>query len=196
MLAPCRSRLLLYSIIALLSAISVGFPSTANAYGPDEPLRTEAPPKLGQSIPINPFRCDRLIRYNGKSFSCDSALTRDGENLRPILTDNPSALEMLDKYQDNRRKLKYTAYVGSLGIVMALASKWVGDLVVPDSRGTEAQERAQKWVRYGGIGITLGAIVYGLAELNSNERNLDEAIIRFNQSHPDKPIEVMYRKNF
>jgi hypothetical protein len=150
-----------------------------------------------KQIMENPFRCDRLIKYQGKSFPCDSHLKRDGESLRSIMIDTPSALEEIDTYQRNRRKVKYAAYTGSAGILIALTNSLTVKLFVPSGPEHDKERKnVSSSIRWGGIGLSLGSVIYGLSYLRSNETHLSKAIIRFNESHPDKPIEVLFKSDF
>ncbi|MBC7386442.1 MAG: hypothetical protein H7301_09830, partial [Cryobacterium sp.] len=93
-----------------------------------------APNTQARKIPENPFRCDRIIRYQGKSLPCDSALRRDGEGLRTILEANPDALEELERYQSGRQSVQFAAYTGTAGLVLVLASGILTDLFIDESR--------------------------------------------------------------
>lgn len=154
-----------------------------------------APSTQAQKIPNTPFRCDRLIKYRGKTLPCDSALRRDGESLRTIFENSPDALEELDRYQSGRNSLKYAAYTGSVGIFLALASGMVTNLFIPENRG-DARQSTSHIVRLTGLGMTVGGVVFGLSRLRSNEDHLQSAIIKYNASQPDKPIEILFKTEF
>lgn len=163
------------------------------------PSPTPARPAIiGRKIPDNPFRCDRLIKYKGKTLPCDSHLKRDGENLRSILQDTPEALEKLDLYQKNRRRVRFAAYTGTAGVVIALTNGLIAKLFVPkERRGDQNRvENAETAVRWAGIGLSVGSLIYGVSYLKSNEQNLNDAIVRFNTAHPDRPIEVLFKHEF
>ena len=145
----------------------------------------------------NPFRCDRLIKYDGKTLPCDSHLRRDGENLRAILSDTPDAVSALDRYQRNRRKIRFAAYTGTLGFATTVFSSSISSLFTKnDASNSKDFDRTQKIVRYSGLGVLFGSIFYGLGVLKANESNLDQAILKFNESHPDKPIEILFQTKF
>lgn len=150
-----------------------------------------------KKIMENPFRCDRLIKYQGKTFSCDSHLKRDGESLRSIMSDTPSAIEQLDIYQSNRRKVKYAAYTGTAGIAIALTNSLITKAFVSSDPALDKERRkTASTIRWAGIGLSVGSIVYGLSYLRSNETHLNNAIVRFNEAHPGKPIEVLFTTDF
>ncbi len=145
----------------------------------------------------NPFRCDRLIKYQGKSFPCDSHLKRDGESLRSVMLDTPSALEEIDTYQRNRRNVKYAAYTGTAGVLIALTNSLTVKLFVPSSPERDKERRSTASAnRWGGIGLSQGSVIYGHSYHRSNETHLNNAIIRFNEAHPDKPIEILFKSDF
>lgn len=157
-----------------------------------------APPSVSaRKIPDNPFRCDRLIQYRGKSLPCDSALRRDGESLRAIFekSQSTSALEELDAYQAGRNQVRYSAYVGTAGLLIAATGGLLANLFIDESRQTARQDTA-KVLRISGIGLTVGSVIFGLSALRSNESHLQNAIIQYNASQPDKPISVLFKSEF
>jgi hypothetical protein len=154
-----------------------------------------APTAQSRKIPNNPFRCDRLIQYKGKTLPCDSALRRDGESLRAIMEHNPDALEELDQYQAGRNSVKYSGYVGTAGVIIALTGSWVANLFIDNSRQTARHDVAQV-LRVAGFTITVGSVVFGLSALRSNESHLQNSIMKYNASEPDQPIEVMFKTQF
>jgi len=125
-------------------------------------------------------------------------LKRDGENLRSILQETPEALEKLDLYQKNRRKVRFAAYTGTAGLVIAFTNGLIAKLFVPKERRSDRHrvEDTETAVRWTGIGISVGSLIYGVSYLKSNEQNLNEAIVRFNTAHPDRPIEVLFKTEF
>ncbi len=174
--------------------------SAEAAPGPSPSDRPSAPmaPATAKSrqVPENPFRCDRLIKFRGKILSCDSALRRDGESLRSIFESTPEALDELDEYQAGRKSIKFAAYSGTAGVVIALASGLIGNLIVPDENKQGDRDAATRIVRLSGLGITLGSVVFGLSHLRNNEEHLKRAIIKYNGTHTDRPIEVLFQTEF
>lgn len=148
-----------------------------------------------KKIPENPFRCDRLIKYRGRTLPCDSALRRDGESLRSIMESTPEAIDELDAYQSGRNSIRFAAYTGTAGLVMALTSSMLADVFVSKDR-PDSREDTAKILRLSGIGITLGSVVWGYSHLRSNEDHLKLAIIKYNATHPDRPIEVLFKTEF
>jgi hypothetical protein len=183
--------LILACLLLLPAAFSTG---AATAEEPPKPVAPPAPP-MARKIPENPFRCDRLVRYRGKTLPCDSALRRDGESLRAIMDGTPDALEELDDYQSGRNSIRYAAYTGTAGLVLALGSGLLTDLFIDESRQT-ARTDTSKVLRWTGLGITFGGVVWGLSHLRSNEDHLQQAVVKFNAAHPDRPIEIQFQTEF
>lgn len=152
-------------------------------------------PASARQIPENPFRCDRLVQYRGRTLPCDSALRRDGESLRSIMETTPSALEELDAYQSGRNSLKFAAYTGTAGLVLALTSGLITNLFIDESRPDD-RTRVSKILQLSGLGLTVGGIVFGYSYLRSNEDHLQQAIIKYNAAHPDRPVEILFKSEF
>jgi hypothetical protein len=162
----------------------------------NSPKAPMAPPSSqAKKIPDTPFRCDRLIKYRGKTLPCDSALRRDGESLRAIFENSPGALEELDRYQDGRNSVRYAAFTGTTGVMIALTGGWIANAFIGEDRPTARQDTARV-LRYTGFGLALGTVVFGLSHLRSNEEHLQSAIIKYNASQPDKPIEILFKTEF
>lgn len=183
-------------LILAWTALAGDFAISASLAEDSAPRAPIAPPTAqAKKVPDNPFRCDRLIKYRGKTLACDSALRRDGESLRVIFAHTPDALGELDQYQTGRNNLRYSAYVGTAGLLLVLTSNLVTNLFVADTKATARQDTS-RILRYAGGGIALGSIFYGLSSLHSNEAHLQNAIIKYNASEPDKPIEILFKTEF
>lgn len=155
-----------------------------------------APPVApARKIPENPFRCDRLVKYRGRTLPCDSALRRDGESLRSIFETTPEALDELDAYQSGRDSIRYAAYTGTAGLVLALTSGLLADLFIDESQPAKRQD-VGKIIQLSGIGITLGGVIFGYSHLRSNEDHLQQAVIKYNAAHPDRPVEILFKTEF
>jgi hypothetical protein len=109
--------------------------------------------------------------------------------------DTPEALDELDRYQSGRNSIKFAAYTGSTGLAMVIFSGLLADLFVSESNA-DKNAQAVKYVRWGGAGIAIGSVVYGLSHLRSNEEHLHRTILRYNTAHPDRPIEVLFKTEF
>lgn len=166
----------------------------------DPAIPSPATPKAPQSasarkIPETPFRCDRLVQYRGRTLPCDSALRRDGESLRSIMESTPAAIDELDAYQSGRNSLKAAAYTGTAGLVLALTSGLITNLFIDESRPDD-RTQVSKILQLSGLGLTVGGIVFGYSYLRSNEDHLQQAIIKYNAAHPDRPVEILFKTEF
>lgn len=153
------------------------------------------PAQLGMKTPDRAFRCDRMIKWKKETLPCDSPLLWDGENLRPIMANTPDAIFELDQYQRGRRALRGAAYVGTVGVVFALANSLIAGLITPKGHDLRKSD-TESTLRYGGIGLTAGAVIFGYTMLRSNEQHLDSAIVKYNSAQPGTPIEVLFQKDF
>jgi hypothetical protein len=186
------SCFLILAWTALAGDVAI-FPAFAAENAPRAPM---APPiAQAKKIPDNPFRCDRLIKYRGRVLPCDSALRRDGDSLRSIFEKSPEALDELDEYQSGRNSLRYSAYVGTAGLVLALTSGLLANAFIDENHPTGRKDTA-KVIQLGGLGITLGSVLFGLSKLRNNEEHLQTAIIKYNATSPDRPIEVLFKSDF
>ncbi len=150
------------------------------------PKRPSAPPFLQTEGPSEIFKCERVMIYRGKPLSCDSYMRQDAERLRPILSSVPPAINELNLYQANRRKVTTLAYVASAGLVLALASR----LIPQSPEGTLVSARDVTLI--GGLGVAGGSLLYGLSFLRTNETHLGNAVEYYNRAHPRDPIELQF----
>ncbi|RYZ69749.1 MAG: hypothetical protein EOP09_07155 [Proteobacteria bacterium] len=155
--------------------------------------RLYTPPTLGRPVPTNPFQCERLLRYKGKILSCDTHMSNDGEGLRPIYEGTPEALQELDVYQRNRKRVRLGGYTGTFSIVLFLANPLIANLVTKDQ---SKRDSLKTTLRLTGVAITLGSAVYGISYLKANEEHLNRSITRFNDRHPTDQIELIYKTEF
>ncbi len=107
----------------------------------------------------------------------------------------PDAIDELDAYQSGRKSIRFAAYTGTAGLVMALTSSMLADVFISKNR-PDSREDTARILRLSGIGITLGSVVWGYSHLRSNEDHLNLAIIKYNATHPDRPIEVLFKTEF
>lgn len=161
---------------------------------PQIPTNTTAPPSLVRKAPKSPFECEREFTYKGEVLECDSNVRKDGEGLRPIINSVPAAVRELDLYQGLRSRIGNTAYIGSVGIAILIAGWLISNqLKAPD--GTTINDTGKFVSRisfYGGVGITAGAVAYGLSLNRSNEEHLQNAVSLYNQAHPKDPILLQF----
>ena len=169
-------------------------PSSPTPHGSDVEDVTRggptAPPQL--EIPKTPelFNCDRAVAYQGQVFNCDTYTTRDGERLRPVLSQVPAALSELDFYQAERRSLRTAAYVGSAGLLSLIAGIFINKFANPDDGSNLAQ--AISVMRWGGLAVTGSALVYGFVTYRVSENRLMHAIDTYNQARPRDPLTIQF----
>jgi hypothetical protein len=161
------------------------------------PKKPTAPHAIKQPEVIDSFRCERRFRYKGKLLECDSNVQRDAERLRPVMEDVPAALAELDTYQRSRQNVRTAAYVGSVGLLVALGGVLLSRSFT-DSNGnltnTGLQVRTVSLI--GGLGITGISFGFGWITLHKTESYIDNAVRLHNQAHPDTPIELQFTTGF
>jgi hypothetical protein len=187
-------------VLTILFAFSFHAPLAAAATGPvDEeseiPKNPTAPPSLLQSIPPDPFHCHRIVVYMGKPIDCDSNVRRDGDNLRRIIKDVPSAVSELDTYQNNRRNLRYTAYAASAGLLVTLVG-YFGTRGDHGFRDENSHLTPLALVALSGLTFGIGSAIFGFALYKSNESHLTASINNFNAARPNTPIELEFKTTF
>jgi hypothetical protein len=152
-----------------------------------------APPTLRRPEMKDSFHCERTFLYKGKTYGCDSYVQRDAERLRVFVSDVPEATSEIDTYQRNRKNVRTAAYVGSMGLLIALAGILLGPVISSSDVG---QHDIRTVATYVGGGITLGSVGYGYATLHNNESHIENAIALHNQAHPNTPIVMQISKEF
>lgn len=182
-------------LIVSMSARAVE-PSNPTDFSAEEsqiPQSPSAPPSLSQQAPTDLFHCERKFVYQGKTLDCDSNIQRDGENLRPIIQDVPAAISELDAYQRNRRTLRKTAYVASLGVLAMIAGYFATHATGNGKfRNDDTSLRTLSYLVVGGAVLTAGSFIYGFTLYKTNESHLGNAINEFNQARPNTPIEIQF----
>jgi hypothetical protein len=150
------------------------------------PSKPSAPPKLGVDTPQEHFKCERLYIYRGKQLNCDSNVRQDAERLRPILQGVPQSIGELNSYQKNRRAVRGLAYLGTAGLLVAIASAFVPQ--DPDAQVISTRNA----LLIGGLSLTSGSLLYGLSLIRTNEAHLGAAVDIYNKSNPKDPIELKF----
>ena len=182
-------------LIALVLTLLTSTSAVARVPTPDAPqkaaigsLPPSAPPLLGaQGEPGNwrAFRCSRYFIYRGKSIECDSDLGHDGENLRPILSQTPEALETLNQYQQTRKDAQKLRYVATAGLVMMATGIILGRTLAPNDRIL-----TRNLLLGSGLAISAGSYFWGLTLVRKNEARLTEAAEIYNRAHPKDPLQI------
>jgi hypothetical protein len=164
---------------------------------PAGPKQPTPPRALKQPHMIDTFHCERRFLYKGKVFACDSNVQRDAERLRPLMIDVPPALKELDTYQKNRQNVRTAAYIGSIGLLAALAGTLLSrNFTDQNGNVTGTGIALRNYSLAGGLGLTGFSLVYGLSILSTNESHIDNAVRYHNQAHPDTPIELQFTTGF
>jgi hypothetical protein len=161
---------------------------------PDQPF---APPTLKRPVMKDAFHCERTFLYKGKTYGCDSYVQRDAERLRIFVSDIPEATSEIDTYQRNRKNVRTAAYVGSVGLLIAIAG-FFGSRAFQDGDGNvNSTGIAIRTVTTTvGMGLTLGSVTFGIISLNNNESHIDRAVALHNEAHPMTPIVLQFSKGF
>jgi hypothetical protein len=183
---------MLRTVCLLLTLVSYLCFAAGSPYEKEEsqiPTTPSTPPlqkvKKAREIP----HCERFFIYQGKQLECDSNVGRDAERLRPLMEDVPEAVAELDIYQENRRNMRYAAYLGTVSILTMIAGTLVSRPPFDANSGA---------IRPGGFLLLLGlvggvnAVVWGFTASNSNERHIGNAVNYYNGAHPNRPIELQF----
>ena len=153
------------------------------------PKQPSAPPALSRRVPLEHYRCRRQYLYRGNLLNCDSYLYRDGERLRPILEKSPKAIEELNTYQTNQKRLGMLAYVSTLGLALIgssmLARKYLW------STDPEAVAKRNR-ILLPGAAIAAGSFGYGMFLVITNDRHLGSAVDHYNEAFPEDRIELQF----
>lgn len=147
----------------------------------------KAPPQLRIENPAKSFGCQRQFAHQKKLIQIDSYHGRDGERLRKYIEDVPAAVSELNEYQSNRRSVQTAAYIGTAGLVIAIAS-----ILLKESWDPDQQKKIRNIGVATGFGMTAGSLVYSFGVLRSNERHLENAIQHYNAAHPQDPLELKF----
>ena len=151
----------------------------------DIPKQPSLPPPMAQPTAKFLYECERLYRHQGKTLSCDSPSQADGDKLRPLFQEVPSALEELELYQWNKRTLNRTAYLSSLGVAIALIGYAVNRPAFQDG-----MIKPGGYLILSGLGLSAASFAYGISVNRANEGHFKKAIENYNQARPDEPIEL------
>jgi hypothetical protein len=143
------------------------------------------------------FHCERTFLYKGKTYGCDSYVQRDAERLRIFVSDVPEATSEIDTYQRNRKNVRTAAYIGSIGILMAITGFIVSRVFTDGNGNPTATATSVRTVgTISGLGITLGSVGFGYFSLRNNESHVENAVALHNQAHPNTPIVLQFSKGF
>lgn len=184
-----KSVLFLSWMATLISSLIL---TSAWAKAPGIPKQPTIPPPLTTQIPRDSFRCQRFFLYKGQRLHCDSNIRLDGENLRPILEDVPEAAAELDLYQKNRAEIGNAAYIGTLGLFVAIAGSLLSLQYREAGNPTHTSQAIRTISMLGGAGIMIGNFISTLSLIRTNETHIGNAVNAYNRAHPDTPIELQF----
>lgn len=175
-------------------ALAACLPTSVAAFAASEiPTRPSAPPLVAPKPPEDAFQCGRYYVHQGKTIRCDSMIRFDGEGLRPIIQDVPEAISELNAYQRNRFKVRNSAYVGTFGIMLAVAGVLLSERF-RDANGapTPTSDSVRTASLIGGLGMTVGGFLYAISSIKTNEAHLGRAVELYNKARPDSPIQLQF----
>lgn len=114
--------------------------------------------------------CQRKAVIGNKKYVIDILSTKKGEGLRYTMQRDPFALELLEKYQHDSKKIKYAAYTGTPALIL---TGW---------RMAQADEVGKDLLFWTGITGILGSYLWGQMLSNSNEDTLENAVSTYNRN--------------
>ncbi len=197
-----RPRWVVGAMLLHLFSSTVGFAATQSpgkkadqaASTKGIPTKPEAPMQLYHSAGEDPFGCPRSFVQGGKSYSCDSYLQRDGEGLRNAVRDVPESVSEMDTYRKSRHLVRDFAYVGSAAAVFFLLGVFLGSRA--KATGSPRMRLASDLLYCSGLWAGANLFMFGFGTIRSNDDRLHNAVDLYNQSNPDKPIELKLQYNF
>lgn len=145
---------------------------------------------LKRPDPITPLGCERPFVYQGETYSVDSPQSQNAANLKYFAGSVPEANEMLNQYQNNRKRTELNAYVGTALIL-------VGLFALPIARRIERSpswhaEHLSEVLRYSALALGVGDLAYTFSLLRENETLIPRAVDTYNQAHQKDPIELRF----
>ncbi|MBN23016.1 MAG: hypothetical protein CL678_17155 [Bdellovibrionaceae bacterium] len=149
-------------------------------------IKPTAPKLLAQEIDVETPGCIRSFEYDGEIKQLDSFHKQDGERLRKYISSSPTAIELLDTYQKNRRKAIVAAYTGTAGLLIILSGLLAQNFLSKQSD----KDAVRVYTLYGGSLVALGGFSYSYLILRKNENHLKEAVHHYNNSGATEKIKL------
>lgn len=144
------------------------------------------PPKLSRQIPVTAyFGCRRAFRWKEKTYLADSYYKNDAGRLKLVVRDTPDALRAIDRYQNNQTSARIAAYVGSVGLMVAVASLFI-------NTSDPTWNRIRNIGLVGGLSLAGGSFLVNFTILRTNESNIKDAVQYYNGAHPQTPIDLQF----
>lgn len=105
----------------------------------------------------------------------------DGEGLRMVLKNNSQSEAMLNDYQSQLKSATLPAYLGTLGLALAISGRfYAGTLNDPGRRDT------QMLMVYPGLALAIGSYIYAQLNIKKKENILEDAVNKYNAAAPEK----------
>ncbi|MGE0614518.1 MAG: hypothetical protein AB7P04_02670 [Bacteriovoracia bacterium] len=151
------------------------------------PQETMKPGQIGKEVKVAAFGCKREFVHQEKTYPIDSFHKQDGERLRPVIQEVPSAVAQLNAYQRNRRAATTANYVGTIGIGVALVGLILGRQLSGDTAVVVRNISVLS-----GLAMTSGSLIYRFTILRSNENHLTQAVQNYNSARPNDSIQLQF----
>jgi hypothetical protein len=178
------------AILGLMAPFcAVANPSSYDREEAQIPKSPSQPPALMQRAPKHIPHCERYFLFQGKREECDSNLGKDGQRLRTLMKDVPSAIAELDRYQDNLKNLRNAAYFGTAGLLAIVVGIVMSRPPFEQGSGTP---KPGAYVMMVGLGVSINSMIYALSLSKTNETHLNNAVNAYNAAYPDRAIELQF----
>ncbi len=137
---------------------------------------------LGADGLFNPdSTCSRSFIFQNKTYPVDSNRKQDGEGLRFVLKKNSQSEAMLNDYQGQLKSATLPAYIGTLGLAMAISGRFLaGTKNDPGRRDTTYA------LVYPGILLAVSSYIYAQLGIKSKESVLEDAVNNYNTTASEK----------
>ncbi|MGK5083835.1 hypothetical protein WDW37_11080 [Bdellovibrionota bacterium FG-1] len=152
------------------------------------PQKPSAPPTFSGSPPNDPFHCQRIYEFGGKTYDCDSLVARDAQRLRAALGPVPEAVRELDEYRNARRMTENSAYVISGGIALAILGGVVGRVLGNSFKGSTIRDMST----FVGLWVGGNAFLFNLSFTRAGDEHIQHAVDLYNQARPDQPMGIQF----
>jgi hypothetical protein len=174
--------------ISFLFSTIMAHANESPPFPPRDPCQTTTiPAPLRKPKDIIPLGCDRPFVIHGETYSADSPQSQDAQTLRYFMKPVPEADSLLGVYQNNRKTIRSSAYIGTLGLVMFLFSNTISKQFDEASR-----DSVRNVLKVGGLSLAAGGFFFSFTFLNDNEKLIPRAVETYNKAKPNDPIELQF----
>lgn len=182
-----KKLLISFMVISLMLPSASSFSTEALKGPPRQPCQTGIPSPLRKPKDITPLGCDRPFTIHGETYSADSPQAQDASTLKYFAQNVPASNSILEEYQNNRNLAVTGAYIGTLGVIMAVLATAVGNQFNAGSKLSVTST-----LRVGGLALAAGGFFFTFTHLHENEHLIPKAVEAYNQSKPNDPIELQF----